>query len=89
MSALAGGGGVASPAGRERSEWRGEDVGAAEVAERLMALNREHARHEHGHAATRTLNLLVAPAADLPGDALADQLAGLADRHPSRTLVVR
>jgi glucose-6-phosphate dehydrogenase assembly protein OpcA len=74
---------------RERSEWRGRDVSAGEVAERLMALNREHARHEHGHAATRTLNLLVAPADDVPPDALADQLAGLADRHPSRTIVVR
>jgi glucose-6-phosphate dehydrogenase assembly protein OpcA len=74
---------------RERSEWRGEDVTAAEVAERLLALNREHARHEHGHAATRTLNLLVAPADDVPADALKAQLAGLSDRHPSRTIVVR
>jgi glucose-6-phosphate dehydrogenase assembly protein OpcA len=83
VSALAEGG------ARERSEWRGEDVSTAEVAERLMALNREHARHEHGHAATRTLNLLVAPADDVAPDALATQLAGLADRHPSRTIVVR
>jgi len=74
---------------RERSEWRGEDVGVAEVAERLMALNREHARHEHGHAATRTLNLLVAPGEDVSPDALSDDLRGLADRHPSRTIVVR
>ncbi len=73
----------------ERSEWRGEDVSAGEVAERLVGLNREHARHEHGHAATRTLNLLVAPAQDTPPDALARQLGGLADRHPSRTIVVR
>ena len=87
VSALAeGAGGTDS---RERSEWRGEDVSAAEVAERLMALNREHALHEHGHAATRTLNLLVAPADDVAPDALAAQLAGLADRHPSRTIVVR
>ena len=86
MSALADAG---APDARERSEWRGEDVSAGEVAERLMALNREHARHEHGHAATRTLNLLVAPGEDVGADALAAQLAGLADRHPSRTLVVR
>ncbi|HEX7291775.1 MAG TPA: glucose-6-phosphate dehydrogenase assembly protein OpcA [Conexibacter sp.] len=85
MSALADFG--ASEA-RERSEWRGEDVTAAEVAERLLALNREHARHEHGHAATRTLNLLVAPAADVAPPELARRLAGLADRHPSRTIVV-
>jgi glucose-6-phosphate dehydrogenase assembly protein OpcA len=77
------------PECRERSEWRGQDVSAGEVAERLLALNREHARHEHGHAATRTLNLLVAPAEDVEPDALATQLAGLADRHPSRTIVVR
>ena len=73
----------------ERSEWRGEDVSAGEVAERLMALNREHARHEHGHAATRTLNLLVAPGDDVAPDALATQLGGLADRHPSRTIMLR
>lgn len=87
MSALAPPG--VSPPDRERSEWRGEDVTASEVAERLSALNREHARHEHGHAATRTLNLLVAPADDVAPEALATQLAGLADRHPSRTIVVR
>jgi len=80
----------------ERSEWRGEDVSAGEVAERLLALGREHARHEHGHAATRTLNLLVAPAHDVAPDggprrprSLDVQLAGLANRHPSRTIVVR
>jgi len=78
-----------APDARERSEWRGEDVGAAEVAERLLALGREHARHEHGHAATRTLNLLVAPGEDVAPEHLSDQLAGLADRHPSRTIVVR
>ena len=89
MSALADADGVPSAHARERSEWRGENVSAAEVAERLMALNREHARHEHGHAATRTLNLLAAPADDVAPAALAEQLAGLADRHPSRTIVVR
>jgi len=75
--------------GRERSEWRGADVTIGEVAERLRALGREHARHEHGHAATRTLNLLVAPAADVAPEELASRLADMADRHPSRTLVVR
>ncbi|MGN6187983.1 MAG: glucose-6-phosphate dehydrogenase assembly protein OpcA [Conexibacter sp.] len=80
---------LAQADGRERSEWRGEDVTVGEVAERLLALNREHARHEHGHAATRTLNLLVAPADDVAPDELTNRLAGLADRHPSRTIVVR
>jgi glucose-6-phosphate dehydrogenase assembly protein OpcA len=78
-----------APDPRERSAWRGRDVTVAEVAERLIALNREHARHEHGHAATRTLNLLVAPGEDVPPETLSQQLAGLADRHPSRTIVVR
>lgn len=80
---------LAETDGRERSEWRGENVTIGEVAERLQALGREHARHEHGHAATRTLNLLVAPAGDVAPDELAGRLAGLADRHPSRTIVLR
>ena len=80
---------LAEPHDRERSEWRGEDVTAAEAAERLAALGRQHARHEHGHAATRTLNLLVAPGGDVAEDELTDQLAGLSERHPSRTIVVR
>jgi glucose-6-phosphate dehydrogenase assembly protein OpcA len=90
VSALADGtGGIGVAGARERSEWRDTDVSAGEVAERLLALNREHARHAHGHAATRTLNLLVAPGADVASDVLDRQLAGLADRHPSRTIVVR
>ncbi|HET6448928.1 MAG TPA: glucose-6-phosphate dehydrogenase assembly protein OpcA, partial [Conexibacter sp.] len=81
--------GAGRSASRERSEWHGEDVSASEVAGQLLSLNREHARHERGHAATRTLNLLVAPGEDVERDALAAQLAGLSDRHPSRTIVVR
>ncbi|HZV73982.1 MAG TPA: glucose-6-phosphate dehydrogenase assembly protein OpcA [Conexibacter sp.] len=83
------GAGTSAAVAREHSEWHGEDVSAGEVAERLLALNREHARHEHGHAATRTLNLLVAPGDDVAPDTLAARLAGLSDRHPSRTIVVR
>jgi glucose-6-phosphate dehydrogenase assembly protein OpcA len=73
----------------ERSEWHGEDVEPAELAERLVEMNRDHTRHEHGHAATRTLNLLVAPGADVAPDALTARLAGLHARHPARTIVVR
>ncbi|HMJ02121.1 MAG TPA: glucose-6-phosphate dehydrogenase assembly protein OpcA [Conexibacter sp.] len=73
----------------ERSEWRGEDVEPAELAERLVLMNREHARHAHGHAATRTLNLLVAPGDDVTADALTARLAGLHARHPARTIIVR
>lgn len=80
---------LAQADGRERSEWRGEHVTIGEVAERLVALNREHARHEHGHTATRTLNLLVAPAGDVAPEELTSRLAAMADRHPSRTIIVR
>lgn len=78
-----------APPPRERSEWRGEDVDVDEVAERLLELGREHARHAHGHAATRTLNLLVAPSAAAEPGQIAERIAGLSARHPSRTIVVR
>jgi glucose-6-phosphate dehydrogenase assembly protein OpcA len=82
----------ASAAG-ERTEWRGEDVELDDVAARLARMNRDHARADghagHGHAATRTLNLLVAPGADV-ADALVEAwLGALATRHPSRTIVLR
>lgn len=73
----------------ERSEWRGEDVEIDEVAERLVALNHEHARHEHGHAATRTLTLLVAAGADVPEGAIAARLEEMHARHPARTIALR
>lgn len=73
----------------ERTEWRGEDVEPDALADRLLRMNREHARHAHGHAATRTLNLLVAPGGDVTADTLAARLAGLSMRYPSRTIVVR
>jgi glucose-6-phosphate dehydrogenase assembly protein OpcA len=80
---------IPQPTACERSEWHGEDVEPSALAERLADMNREHARHEHGHAATRTLNLLVAPGADVTPDALAARLQGLHMRHPARTIVVR
>jgi glucose-6-phosphate dehydrogenase assembly protein OpcA len=73
----------------EVGEWHGEDVEVDEVADRLMRMNLEHARHEHGHAATRTLNLLVVHGRDVAADALAEQLERARTRHPSRTLVLR
>ena len=78
-----------APAADERTIWRGEAVAAETLAERLMEMNREHARHEHGHAATRTLNLLVAAGSDVPAETLTARLRGLHARHPSRTLIVR
>ncbi len=80
---------IPRPLGCERSEWHGEGVEPDELAERLVEMNREHARHEHGHAQTRTLNLLVAPGGDVTPEALATRLAGLHARHPARTIVVR
>lgn len=73
----------------ERTEWRGEDVELDEVAAQLMRLNREHAHHAHGHAATRTLNLLVACGGDVAGEQLTARLDALAARQPSRTIVLR
>lgn len=80
---------IPQPTACERSEWHGEDVDPGGLADRLADMNREHARHEHGHAATRTLNLLVAPGADVAPEALAARLEGLHARHPARTIVVR
>ncbi|HYV14496.1 MAG TPA: glucose-6-phosphate dehydrogenase assembly protein OpcA, partial [Conexibacter sp.] len=85
MSAPAGGRDVIS----ERTEWHGEDVELDEVAARLLQMNRDHARHAHGHAATRTLNLLVACSGDVEATVLARRLEGARVRHPSRTIVLR
>jgi glucose-6-phosphate dehydrogenase assembly protein OpcA len=74
---------------RERFDWHGEDVEVDEVAERLLHLNREHARHEHGHAATRTLTLLVASGPDVPPQLIAGRLEQMHARHPARTIVLR
>ena len=82
-----------APAAGERTEWRGEDVELDDVARRLARMNHEHARaggHAgHGHAATRTLNLLVAPGADVADALVEGWLDALATRHPSRTIVLR
>ncbi|MGB2710321.1 MAG: hypothetical protein WBC33_02310, partial [Conexibacter sp.] len=65
-----------SAAAPERTEWRGEDVEADEIAEQLARLNREHAHRSHGHMATRTLNLLVAHAGDVAAERLVAHLEG-------------
>lgn len=82
MSALA-------PDAGERTEWHGEDVDVDEIAQRLLRMHRDHARHAHGHAATRTLNLLVACGGDVDAETLAGRLEGARVRHPSRTIVLR
>lgn len=78
-----------APDAGERTEWHGEDVELDEAAERLLRMNRDHARHAHGHAATRTLNLLVACGGDVEDEVLASRLEGARVRHPSRTIVLR
>jgi glucose-6-phosphate dehydrogenase assembly protein OpcA len=78
-----------APEAGERSEWHGEDVDVDEVAEQLLRMNREHARHAHGHAATRTLTLLVAPGADAAPELVAARLEEMHARHPARTIVLR
>lgn len=76
----------------ERGDWRGDDVSADEVADALSRLNREHFRHAHGHGATRTMNLVIAPAQD-PAAELDEGVQaarhGARARHPSRTIVLR
>jgi glucose-6-phosphate dehydrogenase assembly protein OpcA len=71
-----------------RTEWHGQDVELDEVADRLLRMNRDHARHAHGHAATRTLTLLVAPGPDTPAEALAERLEQMRTRHPARTILL-
>jgi glucose-6-phosphate dehydrogenase assembly protein OpcA len=85
VSALAGGPDTTS----EHTTWRGEDVELDMVVERLLRMNGDHARHVHGHAATRTLNLLVACGGDVEEELLARRLEGARVRHPSRTIVLR
>lgn len=80
---------TSAPESRERSEWHGEDVELDEVAEQLLRLNRDHARHAHGHAATRTLTLLVAPGDDTLPETVAARLDEMHARHPARTIVLR
>jgi glucose-6-phosphate dehydrogenase assembly protein OpcA len=77
-----------APDARERSDWHGEDVEIDEVAAQLTRLNHEHARHEHGHAATRTLTLLVAPGPDVEPQLVAARLEQMHARHPARTIVL-
>ncbi len=81
---------ASAPEAAERTEWRGEGIELDAVVQRFMRMNRDHARadgHE-GHASTRTLNLLVAPGADVAGALLDAWLDSLSARHPSRTIVL-
>jgi glucose-6-phosphate dehydrogenase assembly protein OpcA len=74
---------------RESDAWSATGVSAAEVAAELARLHSEHQRHEHLHAAARTLNLVVAP---VPGEgergviAEIDRLGG---HSPARAIVLR
>jgi glucose-6-phosphate dehydrogenase assembly protein OpcA len=69
-------------------EWHGEDVEIDDVADRLLRMNRDHAHRAHGHAATRTLTLLVAPGRGVATAALADRLDDMRTRHPARSVLL-
>jgi glucose-6-phosphate dehydrogenase assembly protein OpcA len=76
-------------AGRETGTWTATGVRAADVAAGLARLHAEHQRHEHLHAAARTLNLVVAP---VPGEGerdVVDELDRLGDHSPARAIVLR
>ena len=73
-----------------RRTWRGERISATMVAAQLSRLNREHVKEANGgHAATRTLNLLVAAGDDVPFGSVRERLDAARVRHPSRTIVLR
>ncbi len=73
----------------DRTEWHGEDVEIDDVADRLLRMNRDHARYTHGHGATRTLTLLVAPGTDIAPADLADRLDAMRTRHPARSILLQ
>ena len=76
---------VASPV--HAAEWSGDDVSIAEIDRRLASL-----RHECGHDGTPDLRTSVLThVAWVPPewrDAAEEVLAGLAERHPSRTILL-
>jgi glucose-6-phosphate dehydrogenase assembly protein OpcA len=69
--------------------WRGEGVHVAHVVDELDRLHRAHTRQGSGHALTRTLNLIVAPASAGVDAAVEGELGGLGAHNPSRTLILR
>ncbi len=78
-----------SSASAELGRWRGEGVQVERVVAELDRLHRVHQHEDGGHALTRTLNLILAPA---PPTARADvdaALGGLGAHSPSRTLILR
>ncbi|MCU0307527.1 MAG: glucose-6-phosphate dehydrogenase assembly protein OpcA [Thermoleophilia bacterium] len=74
-----------APEPAERSDWRGEGVAVSEVAAELRRLTAEHMHHEHGHASTWTLNLIVTPARR---DRVQAGLDSLHERIPARMVVL-
>jgi glucose-6-phosphate dehydrogenase assembly protein OpcA len=59
------------------------------VVSELDRLHRAHTRRGLGHALTRTLNLVVAPASPATDESVDAALDGLGTHSPSRTLVLR
>ena len=79
----------ASHAELERDGWRGEGVRVEHVAGELDRLHRAHTRDGRGHALTRTLNLIVAPASQDLDASVEGALERLGAHNPSRTLILR
>jgi glucose-6-phosphate dehydrogenase assembly protein OpcA len=73
------------PLAPEQAGWDGQDVTVATVVSELGRLNVEHFHHEHRHAATRIINLVVTRT----GEDVEAGLEGLGWHHPSRTILLR
>jgi len=74
----------------ERADRTLAHTDAFAVASALTRLNAEHAHHDHRHAASRTLNLVVLASEGQDGEAkVRAGLDLLGPHHPARTLVLR
>jgi len=73
----------------ERLGWSETSVHVSDVADAVARLNGEHFKHDHPHAATRALNLVVAPTRGNAEREVAERLESLGAHHPSRTIVLR
>lgn len=73
----------------ERLGWSETSVRVSDVADAVARLNGEHFKHDHPHAATRALNLIVAPTRGDAEREVVERLESLGTHHPSRTIVLR
>lgn len=80
---------MSATAQRERAWWRADNTDVRTVVRELARLEAESLGHHQGHATTRTLNLVVAPAEFTYAVTVEDRLDSLRTRHPARTLTLR